>query len=115
MKITENAAKEIHKILTAADKSSENTYLRVGIAGSRCSGPVYSFNLDQEFNTDEDDLVEQEGLKIVNEKVFSQPLESVVIDYVEIEGRKGFTFSNPLAVLGGCSSGGCGSGGCSSH
>jgi len=116
MNITENAAKEIHKILISKDKSPENTYLRVGIAGVSCSGPVYSFSLDQNFDEANDNLVEQNGLRLVVEKTHTQALESITIDYAEIEDRKGFTFTNPLAVLGGgCGSGGCGSGGCSSR
>lgn len=116
MKITEKAASEIRKILESNGNSLETTYLRVGIAGVRCSGPVYSFTLDEEYNQEADDLVEQEGLKLISEKSYSQVLEPVIIDYAEVEDRKGFVFTNPLAVLsGGCGSGGCGSGGCSSH
>ena len=113
MKLTETAVKEINNIM--ANANVQASYLRVGIAGMRCSGPVYSFNLDEEYNESEDDLIEQDGLKIINEKTFTQALEPVVIDYAEIGDRRGFTFSNPLAVLGGCSSGGCSSGGCGSH
>lgn len=116
MKITEKAAQEIHKILENQEKSAENTYLRVGVTGVSCSGATYSFNLNSidEFNCDEDDLVLQEGLTIVSKKTYADFLESIIIDYVETEDKKGFTFRDPLSVLNtGCGSGGCGSGGCS--
>lgn len=111
MKITESAVSEIGKILNSKEMSAESTYLRVGISGSRCSGPNYSFNLDTEFDSENDVLMVQDGLKIINNKIFSEVLEPVVIDYTEIGDRKGFSFSNPLAVVsGGC----CGGGSCSS-
>jgi iron-sulfur cluster assembly accessory protein len=116
MKMTEKAVVEIKKILESAEKE---TYLRVGIAGMSCKGPAYSFSLDEEYSLEEDILMEQDGLKMVHKKVFSESLDPIVIDYAEIGDRRGFTLTNPLAVVGGCcggssGGGGCGSGGCNS-
>lgn len=106
MRITENAVKEILEILKIQNKSVDETYLRVGITGARCSGPIYSFNLEQNFDEKSDDLFCDSGLRIVNDKQYTSVLEAIIIDYAEVDDKKGFTFKNPLTVLS-CGSG-CG-------
>lgn len=117
-KLTEKAIEQIKKVLTENSMDAEKTYVRVGVRYS-CSGPAYAFGFDDEYLDEVDALNVQDGLKIVNQKEFSDHLSLIEIDYVDNE-KKGFTFRNTdpssLPVLeGGCGSGGCcGGGGCQS-
>lgn len=115
MKITENAINEIKNVLVLQGMSIDSTYLRLGIAGKNCSGPVYSFGLDQNFDAEMDEILDYNGIKVVNQKSFSEDLNPVVVDYVELNGQKGFTLINPLSLTkGDCNDGKCcGGGSCS--
>jgi iron-sulfur cluster assembly protein len=121
LKLTDKAVGQIKEIIASQNMSLDTTNVRVGIRGKSCSGPVYAFGLDEETDPEHDELIVQDGVKIVHHKQFADDLSGVTIDFKEADDKRGFTFSNPLQVLGGCSSGGgcgsggggCGSGGCS--
>lgn len=113
LKLTEKAVSKIKEIITAQEMPLDTTCVRVGIRGQSCSGPAYAFGLDEEYDTFYDDVIEQDGLKVVHNKAYADPLQFVLVDYHETEEKQGFTFkdTNPLKVMsGGCGS--CGSGGC---
>jgi len=111
LKLTDKAVGQIKEIIASQNMSLDTTNVRVGIRGKSCSGPVYAFGLDEETDPEHDELIVQDGVKIVHHKQFADDLSGVTIDFKEADDKRGFTFSNPLQVLGGCSSGGCGSGG----
>jgi iron-sulfur cluster assembly accessory protein len=115
IKITDNAINQIKEVVASQKMSLEETNVRVGIRGQSCSGPVYAFGLDDQFNPELDDLIVQDGVRIVHGKNFATELDKITIDFKETEGARGFTFINPLQILGegGCCGGSCGSGGCS--
>jgi len=115
IKLTEKAVSKIKEIITTQDMPLDKTCVRVGIRGQSCSGPAYAFGLDEEYDTVYDEVIEQDGLKVVHNKQYEEALQFVEVDYHETEEKKGFTFkdANPMKLLGGgCGSGGCGSGGC---
>lgn len=114
LKLTDKAVGQIKEIIASQNMSLDTTNVRVGIRGKSCSGPAYAFGLDEETDPEFDELIVQDGVKVVHHKQFVDDLNNVTIDFKESDGQRGFTFSNPLQVLGGCSGGGCGSGGCSS-
>ena len=111
VKLTTKAVEKIKQIMVEQG-STDETSLRVGIKGKSCSGPVYSFSLDEEYHTFYDDIIEQDGLRIVHNKQFVDDLDGIVIDYLETEDKRGFAFKNenPFNIIttGGCGS--CGSG-----
>lgn len=112
--LTQKAIEKIKKVLEENSMDAQKTYVRVGINGMSCSGPAYAFGFDDEFSDETDDLTVQDGLSVVNNKMYSEYLASVEIDYKDESGANGFAFknTNPLQVLAdGCSGGGCGSGG----
>jgi iron-sulfur cluster assembly accessory protein len=116
-KLTEKAVEKIKAILAEQNMPLDKTYVRVGIRGKSCSGTVYSFSLDEEYDTFYDDVISQDGLNLVHNKQFAEDLATIEIDYKETEDKKGFVFDdkNPLKVMsGGCGGGGCGGGGCHS-
>lgn len=115
IKLTETAVSKIKEIIIAQNMPSDTTCVRVGIRGQSCSGPAYSFGLDEEYDTFYDEVVEQDGLRVVHSKQIVDALQFVEVDYHETEEKKGFTFkdTNPMKLLaGGCGTGGCSSGGC---
>lgn len=128
VELTESAVKEIKQIMEAQSMSPDVTYVRVGVAGGGCSGFQYAFNLDEIYNEEKDNLLEQDGLKIVVDKRSSLYLEGTIVNWVEDLNRRGFDFKNPNAVrscgcnksfnvgepdpdpAAGCGGGSCGSG-----
>lgn len=113
--LTDSAINQIKEVVAGQEMSLDETFVRVGIRGRSCSGLVYAFGFDEASDPESDELILQDGVKIVYSKQFSEDLKGVSIDFKEVDGKRGFTFSNPLQVLGGCGSGGCGTGGCGSH
>lgn len=119
VKLTDVAMAKIKDIISNANLSLENTYIRIGIRGQSCSGPVYNFALDEEYDEELDVLSKQDDVSIICEKEFAEPLTGIIVDYKSSERGEGFVLNNPLQILsgGGCcgGSGGCSSGGCSSE
>ena len=100
--VTERAARQIRKI-----KESENLddglYLRVAVEGGGCSGLSYKLGFD--IRTDEDRIIESQGLEIVIDPKHLIYLNGIQIDYPDGLDARGFTFDNPNAS----ESCGCGS------
>lgn len=110
IKLTDSAIVQIKEVIASQNISLDATNVRVGIQGKSCSGPVYAFGLDENSNLEQDELILQDGVQIVYDKRFTNDLNGITIDFKNTENQSGFTFSNPLQVLGegGC----CGGGGC---
>lgn len=102
IQITDNAAAQIHRMLTK--RGSLETGLRVGVKAGGCSGFEYIFGWER---TPKDTDVVFEGAD--GAKVFVDPrslrlLDGSVLDYDTSLLSKGFMFNNPHAT-GTC---GCG-------
>lgn len=77
-------------------------YLRVAVNGGGCSGLTYGLGFDNE-QTDQDQLVEQHGLKILVSNADVDVLKGTEIDYKESLMGGGFTIENPNAIIScGC-------------
>lgn len=100
--LTARAAKQVEKIIE--DEGLENDlYLRVAVEGGGCSGLSYKLGLDH--RTDEDELIESQGIEIIIDPRHMMYLEGIEIDYPDGLDARGFTFDNPNAS----ESCGCGS------
>lgn len=98
--------------------------LRVWVAGGGCSGLSYGMALDEGQPDAEDELFEQDGVKIVIDPLSMRYMSGSSVDYVDDEMGGGFKIENPNATSScGCGSsfktedseagaGGCGSCGC---
>ncbi|GAA0187379.1 hypothetical protein LIER_34667 [Lithospermum erythrorhizon] len=76
--------------------------LRLSIEAGGCSGFQYNFSLDNKIN-DDDRIFEQDGVKLVVDKISFDFVNGATVDYVEELIRSAFQVSlNPSAV-GGCS------------
>jgi iron-sulfur cluster assembly protein len=92
--LTERAAKQIKKI-KLSEKLDESLYLRVAVEGGGCSGLSYKLGFD--LRSDEDELVQSQGMDIVVDRRHMIYLNGIVIDYPDGLDARGFTFDNPNA------------------
>jgi len=104
VELTETAAREIKTICEQQKLDPENVFLKVGVKGGGCSGFTYVLDLTEN-KSDNDELFDQHGVRIICDPKSLLYLEGTSIDFKdEIMGR-GFVFKNPNAS----STCGCGS------
>jgi iron-sulfur cluster assembly accessory protein len=102
--LTDKAADEVRKFISAEQVPAETAGLRVSVLPGGCSGFKYSLNIEE--RPLEDDMsFDVNGVRIFVDGFSAQYLTGVTIDYVTSMQGSGFTFTNPNAT-GGC---GCGS------
>jgi iron-sulfur cluster assembly protein len=100
--LTERAARQVREI-KKKESLDEELYLRVAVEGGGCSGLSYKLGFD--IKTDEDKVVESQGMEIIINPKHLMYLEGIQIDYPDGLDARGFTFDNPNAS----ESCGCGS------
>ena len=103
LSVTENAASEIKKFMSAEEGLPETSGLRVRVVPGGCSGFQYSLNIEEE-SRQGDFILDEHGVKLFVDMFSAQYLNGVEIDYVSGVMESGFTFKNPNAT-GSC---GCG-------
>lgn len=92
--LTERAAKQVRKIKT--DEELDKTLkLRIAVEGGGCSGLSYKLGFD--YQTEEDEILESQGIQILLNHQHKMYLEGIKIDYPDGLDARGFTFSNPNA------------------
>ena len=99
---TDAAAAKVGELIR--EEANPNLKLRVFVQGGGCSGFQYGLNIEDEASED-DLIIEANGLRLFVDPFSMQYLGGVEIDYVTTFQGSGFTFNNPNAS-GGC---GCGS------
>ena len=93
--LTENAAKEIRKIM-AENELRDDVAVRVGVKGGGCSGLTYTFDFDS--NQTKFDLeYESEGLRILVDKKSNLYIKDTQIDWSYSLMDRGLKFNNPMA------------------
>jgi len=100
--VKENAIKKIKEIL--AEENNPNINLRIFVQGGGCSGFQYGFTLDESV-TDEDFVLDLDGVKLLVDSMSSQYLQGAEVDYTESLAGSQFAIRNPNAT----SQCGCGS------
>ena len=99
--LTENAQKEVKRLLAQHDKPQ--AFLRAAVKAGGCSGFNYDAHFDDKI-TEHDRVFDHEGVKVVSDLKSLLYLDGMTIDYsTELVGG-GFRFMNPKAT-GTC---GCG-------
>ncbi len=99
--VTQVAAEKIKEAMLAEGKP--NLSLRIYVEGGGCSGMQYGLVFEDE-EKDGDEIVTQEGFKILVDRFSAPYLQGVEIDYVTTLQGAGFKINNPNAT-GSC---GCG-------
>ena len=93
--ITETAVGELQRIL--ARKGNPELALRVFVSPGGCSGLSYGMTFE-ESPSEDDVVIEQDGVRLVVDEVSLMYLGGSEIDYVDALMGGGFTVLNPNAV-----------------
>jgi len=123
--LTERAACELKDLMVSQNKGS--SALRVWVAGGGCSGLSYGMALDDNEPEADDQVFEQDGVKLFVDSTSLGFMSGSIVDYIDDVLGGGFKIENPNAVSScgcgssfktegseGAASGGCGGGcGCS--
>jgi iron-sulfur cluster assembly protein len=93
--ITENAGKQIKKLLEKQGMAAGG--LRVGVKAGGCSGLSYVFAWELEAKPDDQVIEGPEAAKIFVDKKSFRFLDGTTLDYDTSLISKGFVFENPQA------------------
>ena len=94
IKLTEAAVNRVSEMVT---KRGSVIGLRIGVTESGCSG--YSYALDfAETASDNDVVIEQDGVKIVVTESSMPLLDGMELDFVKQGLNQSFKFNNPNVV-----------------
>ena len=93
--VTEEAKSKLQQ-LQNEDAQKGLEYLRVSVLGGGCSGLKYDLKFDNQIS-DKDEVVEENGLKILVDKKSVLYLLGTTLDYSGGLNGKGFEFVNPNA------------------
>ena len=100
--LTTAAAEKVKVILQQEDESLKDGGLRIYVQGGGCSGFSYGMVLDEV--TEDDEVFEEQGVKVIIDPMSLKHLEGAQVDYKEELMGGGFAIKNPNAT----SSCGCG-------
>ncbi|MEY2700548.1 MAG: hypothetical protein RIQ52_1303 [Pseudomonadota bacterium] len=98
--LTSSACRQIQKQL---DKRGKGLGLRLGVRKAGCSGYTYVIDYADTL-ADNDQIFEQEGVRVIIDSEALPYLEGLVLDYTREGINEAFRFNNPNAT-GTC---GCG-------
>ena len=99
--LTEKAASKLKEF---AESEGLALSVRLKVIGGGCAGFTNDMYFDEQIS-EMDEIIEQDGIKLVVDPLSFQYLEDSVIDYMDGQFGEGFKFLNPN-VKGSC---GCGS------
>jgi len=91
--LTQTAVDKVKAIM--AERGEEGG-LRIAVIGGGCSGFQYQMSLDKQAGS-EDQIIEQDGLRLFVDNRSSLFLSGTKIDYVDGLSGSGFKFDNPNA------------------
>ena len=92
--LTSSAADKVKELLD--EEGRVDIALRVAVQPGGCSGLRYAMYLDDQL-ADNDQTVEQFGVKLVVDKMSAPYLSQATIDFVDSLEASGFTIDNPAA------------------
>jgi len=90
--ITEQGAQRVNDFL--ANRGS-GIGVRLAVKTTGCSGMAYVIEFVDEVNSDEDEVFESNGIKIVVDKKSLVYIDGTEMDFVKEGLNEGFAFNNP--------------------
>ena len=90
--LSENAAKRIKEIMSAAENKSIG--VRVGVKSGGCAGMSYVMEYAEEINPN-DEVIEDKGVKVFIDPAAVIYLLGTEMDYKKDNFSTSFTFNNP--------------------
>ena len=101
--VTENAVKQLQRLLSGHDSSIDHKGLRLSVTEGGCAGMKYHLELDSPDASDT--VLKQEGTAIYIDPDSQRYLEGCIVDYEEGLSDTGFKIENPNASRNcGCGS-----------
>ena len=94
--ISDNAKKKIEALM-AAQKLTQQHFIRVTVQGGGCSGLSYKMDFDTDLKAD-DQLFEDKGVKLVTDLRSFLYVCNTTLDFSDGLNGKGFEFKNPNAT-----------------
>src|SRR5919109_5235692 len=95
IQVTDNAAKQIRKMLATRNRGESG--LRLGVKAGGCSGFEYTFGWESEVRTGDVVFEGSDGAKVFIDPKSLRLLDGSVIDYDTSLLSKGFVIDNPHA------------------
>jgi len=89
------------KLRSFAEAEGLPTVVRLKVVGGGCGGMSQDMFFD-DFIDEADEIIEQDGIKIIVDQVSIMYLENCEIDYVESQFQSGFKFNVEGAQSCGC-------------
>lgn len=97
IQLTETALKQV--LMLQKQQGNKDLCLRVGVRQGGCSGMSYMMDFENSDNiTDNDDVFDYDGFKIVCDRKSLLYLYGLVLDYSNSMIGGGFQFTNPNAT-----------------
>ena len=93
--ISEDAAVHVKQFAAAEGKPEAD--LRVGVKGGGCSGLTYMLDITDDGPGDNDQIIEENGIRLFVDKKSYIFLAGSVLEYSGGLNGKGFVFNNPNA------------------
>ena len=93
--LTDEAVDRLRQVLDG--QQAPDAALRVFVTPGGCSGFSYGMSLEPE-PAEDDEIVEQSGVKVVVDAFSKQYLEGAQVDFIDSLMGGGFTVVNPNAV-----------------
>ena len=90
--LSENAAKRIKEIMSAAEKNS--TGVRIGVKSGGCAGMSYIMEYTKEVKPN-DEVIEEKGVKLFVDPGAIMYLLGTEMDYKKEQFSSSFIFKNP--------------------
>lgn len=101
--LTQSAIEKIKKIVDA-DRILR-PILRIKVMGGGCAGFQYDMYFEELNELPTDNVIEQDGVKLIVDPLSMQYIEGSTVDYVIEEFKEGFKFVNPnVTATCGCGS-----------
>lgn len=94
IQLTDSAVSAVSRFIESTDKPVIG--LRIRVEGGGCSGFKYGMKLE-EAATDEDQIYEISGLKLLVDANSDSLLDGVTVDFLDGLDGSGFKFENPNA------------------
>lgn len=96
IQLTENAVSQINKLKSQGQHEPES-YLRVKVVGGGCSGMSYKLDFESADPSEQDQVLELNGVKVVVDKKSLLFVKGTVLDFTDGLNGRGFEFNNPNA------------------
>ena len=108
LQVTDSARQAVKNFM---EQNNLTSAIRVFQGMGGCSGPQLAIRVDDP--KDNDEHFEYDGQVYVVDKGLDLMTGGITLDFIEVEGRQGFTIDTVRPMGGGCDcSSGCGEGGC---